>query len=367
MKNNYFKHVCLLAFIAMFILSGCSAEKTLSDANQATEETILNEEQDTEEYVDYKYREKVFDSKLTEGKLAVYYFQGMERFSYYARSTNSGESILVVAPDGTTMLIDTNITPNTAYVVYALQQLGIKKIDYFVNTHTDTDHVSGFSMLARYFEIGQVCTGPYRELYENGGQYCYDMCRAVEEYDIPWIYLAEGDTFTLGKDVEVKVYNPPQAENVDYNKSEVNANEWSITLKLTYGDSSYFFGGDIGNDLVLYGRDTINYLLNTYGDELKADIVKMNHHGGDNSQSMPQEFIDHMNAKLYVGCFHTVSYDAAYMRCKLSGAEVLHTSLDGTVVVYTDGDGTYNIQVEQERYSDMYGRPKVEEGYMKIK
>lgn len=356
-RLSYLKKIFLSGMIGVLALTGCGTGTQESSAEQETEG----------EYIENEYRDKVLDSERTKGKLAVYYFQGLERYTYYGKNTNSGESILIVSPDGKTMLIDTNVTPNTAYVVYALQQLGIEKIDYFVNTHVDIDHCSGFSMLARYFEIGQVCTGPYKELYYDQTMNTYEMYRTVEKYGIPWTYMCEGDSFTLGEDVKIDIYNPPKAEDLDYNTTDINVNEWSIVMKMTYGDSSYFFGGDIGNDLLNYKRETITYLIDTYGEEIKADIVKMNHHGGDNSKSMPQEFIDAMDAKLYVGCFHTVSYEAAYVRCMVSGAEVLHTALDGTVVVSTSGDGAYDIQVEQQRYSNAYGKPEIEDGYMQIK
>ena len=354
---SYLKKGLLFTLTIMLILTGCGV-----DGQEATGKTEAEED-----YIENEYRKSVFDSSLTEGKLAVYYLQGLERYTYYNKNANSGESILIVSPEGKTMLIDTNVTPNTAYVVYALQQLGIEKIDYFVNTHVDLDHLSGFALLARNFEIGQVLTGPYKELYYTQTMNTYDFYRTVESYDIPWNFVCEGDAFTLGEDVEIKIYNPPSAEQVDYSTWDVDENEWSIVMRMTYGDSSYFFGGDIGNDLLNYKRETITYLIDTYGDELRTDIVKMNHHGGDNSKSMPQEFIDAMDAKLYVGCFHTVSYETAYVRCMTSGAEVLHTALDGTVVVSTAGDGTYDVQVEQDRYSDAYGEPEAENGHMRIK
>ena len=136
-------------------------------------------------------------------------------------------------------------------------------------------------------------------------------------------------------------------------------------MKMTYKDSSYLLCGDIGNDLVKYKRDTINQMIAKYGDELESDISKMNHHGGDNSQSNPQKWLDTVKAKLYVGQFMSVN-DVSYFRMATTGAEVLHTALDGTVVVYTTGDGTYDVQVEGDRMTTIYGTPDTKDGHMRI-
>ncbi len=355
-KLKLFKTICLLMISAALVFTGCGNKETISEETAETS-SIKGEDEE------YAYRNIVLDRSLTKGKLAVYYFQGMERESTHAASSNSGDGILIITPSGKTMVVDTNVNANTPYLVYALQELGIDKIDYFVNTHPHPDHIGGFAILARHIEIGEIFTPPATMYTKVGTSANVNKFRqVVEGKDIKWSYMAEGDTLTLDKDVEIKVYNPP----ADLDWGTVNENEWSIAMKLTYKDSSYFLGGDIGNDLVRYKRDTINQMITKYGDELKTDIVKMNHHGGDNSQSNPQEWLDTVQAKLYVGTFHTVSYDVAYFRMASTGADVLHTALDGTVVVYTTGDGTYDVQVEGDRYSTLYGTPDTENGHMRI-
>jgi competence protein ComEC len=64
----------------------------------------------------------------------------------YAIDTEGGKALLIIAPSGQSMLIDTGYPGNnerdTNRIVAAAQAAGVKKLDVLVTTHYDLDHVN---------------------------------------------------------------------------------------------------------------------------------------------------------------------------------------------------------------------------------
>lgn len=320
-------------------------------------------EQDASEQED-GYQSIVFDRTRVEGKLACYFLRSDSTWTTWSTGVHAGDSILFIAPDGATMLYDCNTPDNAAYIVYALQQLGIQRLDYVVISHPHIDHIGGFSILARYMEIGQLYTPPaYVTEAGSNKTYYAAMLSKAKALGIEHSYLVEGDTFDFGG-VQVQVYNPPA--DFDYSAG-IDLNECSLLLKLTYQDSSFLAGGDCGNNLAELGRATEDELVEKYGGQLQADVAKVNHHMDSSSTySMSEGWMNAVNAKIYVGSMNSVE-ELTYFRVKKTGASVFHTALDGTVLVYTTGDGTYDVQVERDRVNDYYGSLDTENGHMRVK
>ena len=196
-KLKLFKTVCMLMMSAALVFTGCGAEEAVSEE---TVETVSVKGENE----DYPYRNLVLDRSMTKGKLAVYFFQGMERESTHAASANAGDGMLILTPNGKTMLIDTNVNANAPYIVYALQQLGINKVDYFVNTHPHPDHIGGFAIIARYIEIGEIFVPPATMYTKTGTSANVNrFLQVVEERGLKMSYLSEGDTLYLDKDVDI--------------------------------------------------------------------------------------------------------------------------------------------------------------------
>lgn len=365
-KATVFRRICYLITVLMLMVTGCGANKETDSEEASNEETVSDEAElsGEEELYELEYTDIVLDRTKTEGKLAVYFFRGNDLWKTWRGGEHDGDSVLVITPDGTTLLYDCNTPNHGANIVHALQRLGIDKIDYFVNSHPHIDHLGGFPVLAKHIEIGHVYTSAEDLTYVTGnnGRYYRKMIAMMEELGIPHSFLQEGDSFMLGEDVKATVYNPPSPEEFNYNS--VNENEISILLKLTYGESSYIMGGDIGNP---DNNKTEEKLIAKYGSELHADVAKVNHHmmpGGDNPST--DGWLQTIDAKLWVGQMSTLPDDFEYFRFRQLDATILHTSLDGAIVVSTTGDGTYDVQMEREHPSEMYGSLDAVNGYMKV-
>lgn len=366
--RKYIKGLVTLSMMILLTLSGCGntdseGSKDVSEGNK-TEESSNDKDDKIVSVVGSEYRELICERSKTEGKFAVYFISTQTRNVQWTNTDlATGDSVLLIAPDGTTMLVDASVPIAAREVVTLLQDLGIEKIDYFVNSHGHVDHCGGFATVARYFEIGHVYSPNDVVLYYGGASpvYSRSFMKEVEELGISHTYLAEGDTFQFGQDVKVDIYNPP----VDYDYSAgINANESSLVMKFTYGDSTLLLTGDIGDDGVGYKRATETELAEKYGNALQADITKMNHHGQNTSSS--DIWRSTVNAKLIVAQTDFVRDEMVVLKYLSEDTETLLNCFDGTVLVYTTGDGTYDVQVEAERYTDNYGTLDTVDGHFRI-
>lgn len=360
-KGINMKKLYVLIALLLLCLSGCG-QNTQDAGKESVENTV---------YMRAQYADKVLDRSKVEGKFAVYFMGSDVHYTSYSYTQKGGDSVFLIAPDGTTMLYDCHKPISTAYVVYALQQLGVEKIDYYVNSHPHVDHMGGFSLIARYFEIGHMYVPGAKEAYENpeteGGSVA-TMMKEIKELGIPYSYLVEGDSFKFSSDIDVKVYNPP----ADMDFKNIDANEWSLLLKFVYKDSSVLLGGDLGNNEPKLGRASESELVAKYGSELQADVSKCNHHGdgnvNGNTMAGSKEWIAAVNSKIYVASNSQFTDEKNYFTHTASGAEVYHTGLDGTVLVYTSGDGIYDVQLEMERNnSEYFGSTGAEDGHVTVK
>jgi len=377
------KKLYVLIALILLCLCGCSQggqTAVTPEADRENTEVDKTEENKTEDVSDEnqkdtvhmraQYSDKVLDRSKVKGKFGVYFIGSDVHYTSYSYSQKGGDCVFLIAPDGTTMLYDTHKPLSTAHVVYSLQRLGVKKIDYYVNTHPHVDHMGGFSLIARHFDIGHVYLPGAKDSYENpeeGGSTAA-MMKEIKEKEIPYSYLVEGDSFKFSPEIDVKVYNPP----ADMDFANINPNEWSLTFKFTYKKSTVLLAGDLGNNEAKMGRASESELVAKYGSELQADVSKCNHHGdgnvNGNTMAGSKEWVNTVNSKIYVAQNNQFTDEKNYFTHTATGAEVYHTGLDGTVLVYTSGDGTYDVQLEMERNNPEYfGETGAKKGYLKVR
>jgi competence protein ComEC len=189
---------------------------------------------------------------------------------------NVGQSVstLVVGPTGETMLIDTgHYQDDGEYVLQYLQSHNIDRIDYMVVSHNDADHIGGNAAIIDYYEtqaqgIGAIYDPGIAASTQTYGEYL----DAVEEHGVTLYQTRAADSIPF-EGVEVDVLGPPEP----YLENEAR-NENSIVLKLTHGQTSFLLTGDAEDDQEAQ-------LVDRYGDQLQATVMKAGHHGSASSTS----------------------------------------------------------------------------------
>ena len=262
----------------------------------------------------------------------------------------SGDCSVYTSPDGCVMLVDTSNQISGADVIAQLRLMGVTSIDILVLSHPHADHVGGFCEIADAFPIGQV--------YTNGHDYSsatYQNCvTKMKELDIPCDSLTAGDSFSFGEQVQVQIFGPQAGETDEVAAGYQDANDASVAMRLTYGESSFWTSGD----LYVSGEEKI---VELYGEEICSDVVKLNHHGKDTSNG--RNFAKCMNCLVAVGMNDTVGSVTVARRFAAAGAQVFYNACDGAVRIRTSGDGTYQVQTQFLRELEVLPAPSEDGSY----
>jgi competence protein ComEC len=247
-----------------------------------------------------------------------------------------GDSILIEFPKGKKMLIDggglyeDRFDMGKNVIAPLLWRKKARKIDTLVLTHPDPDHLKGLNFIASQFSIGQFWDNgfetksePYLQLKETLRQKCIKTQSLNEESPSQSIH-----------GVELSVLNPPARNDMQrkvQNPSDLN--NASLVLKLQFKNVSVLLAGDIGKEA--------EGLMLRKGFPLKADIMKVPHHGSSSSSSPP--FLDSVKptyAILSVGerNIGRLPHPDVLKRYEQLGSRILRTDKHGAITVVTDGE-----------------------------
>lgn len=341
----------LTVFLLAIVLSGCGkgtapspspetqaqAVKETSAAAEHTEAETSAENKSVEEVPEVDRYNELMNPSGEEGKLTFYCWD--IRVGEDAED-KAGDSTLFISPDGKTLLLDAGHPDCAGQVIEYLKDLGITKLDYFVASHPHIDHIGAFPEIADHFEIGTA----YRSHVEYTTKTYQNYVDALEKHNIPVEYLKAGDEIPFGSQITIKIFNP--GEEIDYPKdfpknSTAFMNNQSLAMKFVYGDSAALFCGD------LYSAAERS-LIEQYGDQLKADVIKANHHGRDTSNT--KKWIETVEPKIAVAMLDQAVSMPVYNNYKKAGAEYYLTYYDGIVKVVMDDQKNYQVTCQHDSW-----------------
>jgi competence protein ComEC len=240
-----------------------------------------------------------------------------------------GDAAVVRTPEGGTVVIDAG--PDPEQVAAELAALGIRRIDLAVGTHAHADHVEGFPAVLARFPVGLMvepgCPG-------DSPSYAR-FVRAIRNEDVLVRHPRGGDRLWVG-DLEVDVLGPDRCS-----PGGESPNDESVVLRLRYGDHVMLFPGDAE---VPAQRDMIED-----GDPLRADVLKVPHHGGDTNAP---EFLDAVDASVGVVSVGPNDYGhpnaGVLAALRAEGMTVYRTDVAGDVTVWFGAQGVLVESAEGE-------------------
>ncbi|HWR12364.1 MAG TPA: MBL fold metallo-hydrolase [Rectinemataceae bacterium] len=285
---------------------------------------------------------QLFDRSGDEGKLVVRFLQ-LHLAADAETDEKSGDSGIVTTPDGKVMLIDGGSPDCAVQVEAALKAMGVTKIDAIVASHPHIDHIGGLARIMAAYPVDTLYMS--KVVYPTSGIYRGFMSMAAKR-GIKIVYLEEGSEFALGESVNVKVYNPEPDihyyEGYPANGTQFINNK-SLVMKFAYGLSTMLFMGDV------YTPREVE-LLEKFGSELKADVIKVGHHGSDTSSS--KSFVKAVSPKFAVMMHDSFASLQVYKNYRKVGALTYATAIDGCVKIAGDDAGNWTALTQFDRLSD---------------
>ncbi|HEX5965792.1 MAG TPA: DNA internalization-related competence protein ComEC/Rec2, partial [Pyrinomonadaceae bacterium] len=244
-----------------------------------------------------------------------------------------GDSALITMPDGTTLLVDGGGRPRfrseatferesrsigESVVSEYLWWRGLDRVDYVLATHADADHIDGLNDVVRNFTVNTALVGRTPANDPEFAKFSQSLTNTYLQT------VRSGDVIRFGE-VELHVLWP-QAVGTD------SSNDDSVVLNLKFRERSILLTGDIEKKAEAA----------LVAPELRADVVKVPHHGSKTSSTAA--FVSATNPRfaiISVGRDSMFGHPHAEVveRWKHGGAEVLTTGKCGTITVITDGTG----------------------------
>lgn len=246
-----------------------------------------------------------------------------------------GDAVLIRTPQGVTALVDGGgnvfsaqepaANPGESVILPYLRYAGVGAVDVIVNTHPHEDHLQGLlPVLARrrvplVVDSGRSAAGPSWPEY----------LRLIEERGAFRWTAAAGQVIRLGRDVRLEVLHPGEA--MSGTRSDLNNN--SVVMRLVFGDTAALLTGDIEAEAQLD--------LLRRGTELRADVVKVPHHGS--RWALVSAFYEAAGADSAVITVGRNNYGhpspEVIAALEAMGVRVYRTDVDGAVIFSSDGAG----------------------------
>jgi competence protein ComEC len=252
-----------------------------------------------------------------------------------------GDSILIEFPKGEKMLMDGGGLHEDRFdigkkvIAPLLWKKKIRRIDTLVLTHPDPDHLKGLIFIASQFSIGQFWDNGYQTESESYLQ----LKKILGERMIKTQSLDEETPLQMINGVEISFLNPPAWKTTQRKvQNPRDLNNSSLVMKLRFRDVSVLLTGDIG-------KEAEERMLRK-GYPLRADILKIPHHGSSSSSSLLfLERVKPSYAILSVGerNIGRLPHPEVLKRYGQLGSRILRTDKHGAITVTTDGE---NIKVK---------------------
>lgn len=253
---------------------------------------------------------------------AVIYFLP-QRFEVYFLDVGQGDSALILTPDKKSILIDTggfkgNFNTGERIVMPVLRYLGVKKLDVLMLSHGHMDHAGGAARLAQLVPIDTVLL----PIEKSSPEVKNLLCSLGEE--IKKINMVPGQKIHLENCIIEVIDTPTQIMETD------NGNEACAIVRLGYGKNSIVFTGDATGEAEIRAS----------GKNIKAQILKISHHGSPSSSE--REFLQAVNpsaAIISVGRNNTFGHPSAEVLYKLQQLNIKTYRTDdlGAIKVVFDG------------------------------
>ena len=243
-----------------------------------------------------------------------------------------GDGICIETGDGSTVMIDGGSTSEDQVGKYRIQPFlqyhKIRRVDYWIVTHTDEDHVSGLlELLESGYPVSNLVLSEVSVENETEDEMMLRLRKAAKQNHTAIQTVSEGAVIR-DEDIQMTCLYPESKENI------TDKNELSQVWLLEHDGWRFLFTGDLGEEgeELLLERDQLEDI----------DVLKVGHHGSNYSSS--EKFLEELSpeyAVISVGennRYHHPGKDAL-KRLNDTGARIETTMEDGQITFFEkDGE-----------------------------
>ncbi len=250
-----------------------------------------------------------------------------------AIDVGQSESLLLVFPDGKIVLLDAGGFPPLGgrtprldigedVVSPYLWSRSIRRLDAVILSHAHEDHMGGLAAVIENFRPAELWAPPLGESAE-----WKSVQRAARARGVRIVRMAAPARFPYGG-AGVEALAPAAG----YEPAAVAHNNDSLVLRVTHGRHAFLLAGD--------AEKQVEWALLDRGPQLKADVLKVAHHGSRTSTTA--EFIAAVRPAVAVisagfGNSFNNPHPEIVERLESRGVAVLRTDVFGLVSVTSDG------------------------------
>lgn len=259
-------------------VDGCEA---LKDAERHYEGKVP-EKENVEALDDIWFREKTEVVSVVEMAAEILKKGGDSKLHVLAINSHedegtwpkTGDCQFIIFPDGQLMMLDCGHRCGKNRVLSVAKQLGIKTLKYFLASHCHGDHVGNGVALGEYLDS----QGGKIEHYYSSGLDCSifekDFIEQMSGHGTEMHIVATGDVLEIGG-VRIEILGPDAdliSEAKENGVVSEEINNLSVMTRFVYGDTIYLTTGDLF-------KPAEYRMIDKFGDQLRADVMKANHHG----------------------------------------------------------------------------------------
>ena len=232
------------------------------------------------------------------------------------RGARSGE--VVAQPIGDRIAVRT--------VMPFLLRHWVMHLDAVVLTHPHGDHAGGLPVILERERVGAL----YDSAQLYGGPAYHRALGVVRERRIRWIRAQRGVSFDLGTRAHVRIL-APEMPLLSGTASDINNN--SVVARLEFGAVAMLLTGDAQSEAEAR-------LLSHGGADLRAEVLKVGHHGS--AYSSTPAFLAAVHPKIAIvscGLHNVFGHPSPRTLAALRaiGARIYRTDLDGGISMQSDG------------------------------